>query len=87
MSRLTVSPLDLVMPWLLTAFASHLAPTETLLLWDRIVGYESLLPLPVLAVAVLTFRYVHDAHVSETGPPALYHTLALAACWRITCIS
>jgi len=55
---LTASPLDLVMPWLLTAFAMHLAPTETLLLWDRIIGFDSLLPLPVLAVAVLAFRCV-----------------------------
>jgi hypothetical protein len=27
-----------------------------LLLWDRVVGFDSLLPLPVLAVAVFSFR-------------------------------
>lgn len=57
LGSLTASPLDMVLPWLLSAFAAHLAPSETLLLWDRIIGYDSLLPLPVLAVAVLTFRW------------------------------
>lgn len=40
----------------MTAFAGHLAVGEVLLLWDRIIGFDSLLPLPLLAVAVLAFR-------------------------------
>lgn len=56
LGSLTATPLDLVFPWLFSAFAAHLAPSETLLLWDRVIGFDSLLPLPVLAVAVLTFR-------------------------------
>jgi hypothetical protein len=68
MGSLSASPLDLVFTWLLSAFATHLAPSETLLLWDRIIGFDSLLPLPVLAVAVLVFRYVKSAarHGSHT---------------------
>jgi len=31
-------------------------PSGDLLLWDRIIGFDSLLPLPVLAVAVMSFR-------------------------------
>lgn len=54
------NPLDMVFPWLMSGFAAHVAPAETLLLWDRIIGYDSLLPLPVLAVAILTFRWVCD---------------------------
>ena len=42
---------------MLSAFVGYLSPGETLLLWDRVVGFDSLLPLPVLAVAVLTFRW------------------------------
>lgn len=56
LGSLTSTPLDLVFPWLFSAFAAHLPPSETLLLWDRVIGFDSLLPLPVLAVAVLTFR-------------------------------
>lgn len=40
----------------MTAFAGHLAVGEVLLLWDRIIGFDSLLPLPLLAVAILAFK-------------------------------
>jgi hypothetical protein len=33
-----------------------LPPDQTLLLWDRIIGCDTLLLLPVLAVAVFRFR-------------------------------
>ncbi|KAA6421890.1 MAG: hypothetical protein FRX49_08209 [Trebouxia sp. A1-2] len=49
-------PLQLALPWIMTAFAGHLAVGEVLLLWDRIIGFDSLLPLPLLAVAVIAFR-------------------------------
>lgn len=48
--------LQLGLPWIMTAFAGHLAVGEVLLLWDRIIAFDSLLLLPVLAVAVLAFR-------------------------------
>ena len=66
MCSLTPSPLEFAFPWLWTAFASHLAPSETLLLWDRVIGFDSLLPLPVLAVAVLTFRCANSWLSSRT---------------------
>jgi len=34
----------------------HETPTQVLLLWDRVVGFDSLLPLAVLAAAVFSFR-------------------------------
>lgn len=49
-------PLSLALPWIMTAFAGHLAVGEVLLLWDRIIGFDSLLPLPLLAVAILAFK-------------------------------
>ena len=39
-----------------TLFAGHLAVGEVLVLWDRLVGYDSLLLLPILAVAIFDFR-------------------------------
>jgi hypothetical protein len=39
-----------------SAFVGFLSPSETLVLWDRIIGFDSLLVLPVLAVAVMSFR-------------------------------
>ena len=49
-------PLQLALPWMQAGFAGHLAVGEVLLLWDRIIGFDSLLPLPLLALAVLAFR-------------------------------
>lgn len=47
----------LAMPWLCTAFAGQLPMEELLLLWDRVVGMDSLLPLPLMAVAIICFRW------------------------------
>ena len=40
----------------MSAFSGHLSSHEVLLLWDRIVGHDSLSVLAVMAVAVLEFR-------------------------------
>ena len=40
----------------MSAFSGHLDSHEVLLLWDRIVGHDSLTVLAVMAVAVLEFR-------------------------------
>lgn len=47
----------LVLPWIYSAFAGHLQIEEVLLLWDRVLGLDSLLPLPLLAVAIICFRW------------------------------
>jgi hypothetical protein len=79
LGSLTATPLDMVFSWLGSAFASHLVPAETLLLWDRIIGFDSLLPLPVLAVAVLTFRCVPPTSLSAMNNwvPCMH------VCWRM----
>lgn len=41
--------------WVATAFAKVLPAREVLLLWDRVVGFDSLLPLPLMAAAMLFF--------------------------------
>lgn len=46
----------IVLPWVCSAFSGHLKTEEVLLLWDRILGLDSLLPLPLLAVAIMCFR-------------------------------
>ncbi|EFJ43152.1 hypothetical protein VOLCADRAFT_119175, partial [Volvox carteri f. nagariensis] len=56
LSRLGLLPATLVLPWITTAFAGVLPVQEVLLLWDRVIGLDSLLPLPLLAAAVLCFR-------------------------------
>jgi hypothetical protein len=46
------------LPWLCSGFVGYLGPGEVLALWDRVIGYDSLLVLPLLAAAVLIFRWV-----------------------------
>ena len=48
--------LRLVFNWLMSAFSGHLSSHEVLLLWDRIVGHDSLSVIAVMAVAVMEFR-------------------------------
>nr|XP_014347960.1 PREDICTED: TBC1 domain family member 19 isoform X2 [Latimeria chalumnae] len=42
--------------WMVRAFSGYLATDQLLLLWDRILGYNSLEILSVLAAAVFAFR-------------------------------
>ncbi|KAJ9506421.1 hypothetical protein QJQ45_004919 [Haematococcus lacustris] len=46
----------LALPWITRAFVGYLPVEEVLLLWDRIIGLDSLLPLALLAAAVVCFR-------------------------------
>lgn len=47
---------SLAAPWISSAFSGHLPMEEVLLLWDRVLGLDSLLPLPLLAAAIVCFR-------------------------------
>eukprot|EP00474_Spongospora_subterranea_P011563 CRZ12021.1 hypothetical protein [Spongospora subterranea] len=49
-------PLRVVFPWLFTAFSGYLAVDQVLILWDRILAYDSLELLSVLAAAIFVFR-------------------------------
>jgi hypothetical protein len=57
MTSVGCSPLDIAFPWLKSAFSTYLEIPQLLLLWDRVVGYDSLDVLALLAVAILVFRY------------------------------
>ncbi|CAD7699514.1 unnamed protein product, partial [Ostreobium quekettii] len=50
--------MQLAFPWINSAFVGYLPVEELLLLWDRLFGWDSLLVLPVFAVAIITFRNV-----------------------------
>lgn len=49
-------PLKLVFNWFLFAYSGYLATEEILQVWDRILGYDSLHLLSVLAVAIISYR-------------------------------
>jgi hypothetical protein len=45
-----------VLKWLMRGFSGHLPPDQLLDLWDLVLGYDSLEVMPILAVAILSFR-------------------------------
>uniref|UniRef100_A0A8B9LI38 TBC1 domain family, member 19 n=1 Tax=Astyanax mexicanus TaxID=7994 RepID=A0A8B9LI38_ASTMX len=49
-------PLRIAFKWMVRAFSGYLSTDQLLLLWDRILGYDSLEIVAVLAAAVFTFR-------------------------------
>ncbi|GBG25172.1 TBC1 domain family member 19 [Hondaea fermentalgiana] len=51
-----IHPLEVAFPWLHLAFANALPVEQLLLLWDRIIGFDSLILLPVLAAAIFDYR-------------------------------
>jgi hypothetical protein len=53
---INVNPLQIAFPWIQFAFSSYLGVEQTLILWDRILGFDSLNILPVLAAAMFSFR-------------------------------
>ncbi|XP_068627989.1 TBC1 domain family member 19 [Battus philenor] len=54
--NININPIRVVFKWLMRAFSGHLPPDQLLFLWDAILGYDSLDILPLLAVAILSFR-------------------------------
>ena len=56
MMRFELSPLTFAFPWIASGFVGHLAVDQVLHVWDRIIGHDSLLILPVLGAAIIAFR-------------------------------
>ena len=74
LSQLGLHPTRVAFPWILHAFAGYLPADQTLLLWDRVVGFDSLEPLPLLAVAVFVFHA--KALMLATEADHVHHVLA-----------
>ncbi|KAF1331270.1 Tbc1 domain family member 19, partial [Globisporangium splendens] len=51
-----IKPLDIAFPWIQSAFSGVLEINQVLLLWDRVVGYNSLELIAILAAALFRFR-------------------------------
>jgi hypothetical protein len=54
--RMDVDPLRIAFTWIFYGFCGYLEIDQVLSLWDRIIGYDSLEVLPVLAVSIFLFR-------------------------------
>ena len=74
LKEIGAQPLRIVFNWFIFAYSGYLATEETLHLWDRIFGYDSLLILAVLAVAILSYR--RENLLSSSSPAAAEAVLA-----------
>ncbi|XP_039607194.1 TBC1 domain family member 19 [Polypterus senegalus] len=54
--EISAQPLRIAFKWMVRVFSGYLATDQLLLLWDRILGYNSLEIIAVLAAAVFAFR-------------------------------
>ena len=65
--RLELYPGRVALGWIASGFASFLPADQTLTLWDRIVGFDSLELLPILAAAVFVYRAHWLLQANEPG--------------------
>ncbi|KAI6657960.1 TBC1 domain family member 19 [Oopsacas minuta] len=70
-----IQPLKFAFRWMTCAFAGYLEAEQVLLLWDRIIGFKSLLLLPIAATAIFEFRSSNLMQVqrSEEAEAVLYN--------------
>merc|ERR1711972_661632 len=50
------APLRFAFPWIVCGFVSYLRADQVLWLWDRVIGFDSVQLIAVLAAAVFAFR-------------------------------
>ncbi|TWW63040.1 TBC1 domain family member 19, partial [Takifugu flavidus] len=60
-------PLRIAFKWIVRAFSGYLSTDQLLLLWDRILGYDSLEIVAVLAAAVFAFRAENLMEVTSSS--------------------
>lgn len=56
LGQLNISPLKTVFPWIMFCFVGVLEVDQIYLLWDRIIGFESLEIIPIFAASIFVFR-------------------------------
>uniref|UniRef100_A0A8C3AET4 TBC1 domain family, member 19 n=1 Tax=Cyclopterus lumpus TaxID=8103 RepID=A0A8C3AET4_CYCLU len=65
--QIGAQPLRIAFKWMVRAFSGYLSTDQLLLLWDRILGYDSLEVVAVLAAAVFAFRAENLMEVTSLG--------------------
>lgn len=56
LNHLGISPLKTAFPWIVFMFVGVLEVDQIFLLWDRILGFESLEIVPIFAASIFVFR-------------------------------
>jgi hypothetical protein len=53
---MSINPLKTVFPWIYYAFVNVVEVDQIFLIFDRILGFESLEILPILSAGIFSFR-------------------------------
>lgn len=56
LNQLGINPLKTAFPWIFYGFVGYLDIDQIYLVWDRILGFESLEILPIFAASIFVFR-------------------------------
>lgn len=56
MNQLGLPPLKIAFPWIFYSFVGYIEVEQVFLLWDRVIGYDSLDIIVLLAVALFVYR-------------------------------
>lgn len=56
LTNMGIWPLDIAFPWIQSAFSGVLEIDQVLLLWDRVIGFDSLELIAIFAAALFHFR-------------------------------
>ena len=64
---LGLQPLKIAFKWMMKAFSGYLSCEQELILWDRIIGYNSNIILPLLSAAIFSFRKANLMQVSTSS--------------------
>ena len=65
MLQIGVTPLQIALPWIQFGFVGYLEVDQVLLLWDRLLGFEQLSLLSVLAAAIFVYRSNPLMHATD----------------------
>uniref|UniRef100_A0A671NGM3 TBC1 domain family member 19-like n=1 Tax=Sinocyclocheilus anshuiensis TaxID=1608454 RepID=A0A671NGM3_9TELE len=76
-------PLRIAFKWIVRAFSGYLSTDQLLLLWDRILGYDSLEIVAVLAAAVFAFRAENLMEVTSLASAEVVTCLCVCVCAKI----
>ena len=77
-----VCRLRLAFKWLIRAFSGYLASEQVLLLWDRVLAYNSTDILAVLAVAIFSFRRSNLVQVQTYNAAEVRAAASASLCFQ-----
>ena len=56
LNQIGINPLKVALPWIFYSFVGYLEVEQIYLLWDRVLGYDTLDIIPLAAVSIFDYR-------------------------------